>query len=127
MTESFSPAQPRARRRGWLILAACGVGFMTLAMIVVALVIADKPHFGWLVGSMFVQVITSGVILGGLMVLVAAIMLPERKTWRGIVLILWALIAVTSPLFGFLFLLPWSVLAVMLPLVIVILVRLFRG
>jgi hypothetical protein len=38
----------------------------------------------------------------------------------------WALIALTSPAFGFLFLLPWGFLAVTLPLVIVALVGAFR-
>ncbi|HEY4640029.1 MAG TPA: hypothetical protein VII75_01675, partial [Thermoanaerobaculia bacterium] len=49
--------------------------------------------------------------------------LPDRKTWRGITLMVWGLIAVTSPLFGLLFLVPWAVVAVALPLVMIILLR----
>jgi hypothetical protein len=44
--------------------------------------------------------------------------LPERASWRGIVLILWAVIALTSPLFGIMFLRPWGILAIRLPLII---------
>jgi hypothetical protein len=36
---------------------------------------------------------------------------------------LWGLIAVTSPLFGLLFLVPWAVVALMLPLIMIILLR----
>lgn len=114
------------RRRVWLSLATTGVVLVVIAMAVSALVIVDKQRFGWLVGSAFLGVVTSGVILGGLTVVVSAWMLPQRKTWRGIALILWGLIALTSPAFGFLFLLPWGVLALTLPVIIVALVGLYR-
>jgi hypothetical protein len=116
---------PLARRR-WLLLATFGCAFVCLAMIVVALVILDKPHFSGMVGANFVPIIASGVFVGAFAVLVAALMLPERRTWRGIALIVWALIAIASPLAGFLFLLPWAVLVATLPLVIVVLTRFYR-
>jgi hypothetical protein len=115
----------RPRRGGW-ILATVGVSLVVLAMIVAALVIWDKQHFGWLVGSAFLPVLTSGVLVGSILVLAGALLLPRRKSWQAILLIVWALIALTSPLFGFLFLLPWAVLAVLLPVVIVALVGLRR-
>jgi hypothetical protein len=124
-TNEHLPASGR-RRRGWLILAAIGCTLVVLALIVVALVIADKEHFGWLVGSAFLPVITSGVLVGSALLLIALAGLPDRKTWRWWTLLLWALVALTSPLFGFLFLVPWAILALTLPLVIAILVKLFR-
>ncbi len=99
---------------------------MLLAMAVVALVLLDKPHFKGLVGGAFLPVITSGVLLGSILVIVGALMLPERKSWRGIFLVIWGLIALTSPVFGYLFLFPWGVLVLLLPVVISILVTLSR-
>lgn len=112
--------------RGWLNVTAIGVVAVVVPMIVSLLTLVDKEHFGFLVGSAFLMTISAGVMLGAVVVLVGAIAMPQRKTWRGIVLIVWALIAVTSPLFGFLFLLPWTVMTVMLPVVIVALVGLRR-
>ena len=112
--------------RGWLRLAIIGLALVVIAMITVALVMLDKPHFGFLVGTWFLPVITSGVIGGGLLMLIAALNLPIRWTWRGWVLIFYGLIAVTSPLMGMMFLLPWGVLALSLPLVIRMLVTLRR-
>ena len=109
------------------MLAAIGCGLVILAMAVSALVILDKARFGWLVGTWFLPVISSGCFVGAAMILVGVLKLPERWTWRGIVLLVWALIALTSPAFGFLFLLPWGVLVVTLPLVIPIFVTLFRA
>lgn len=97
-----------------------------LAMIGVGLVIADKPHFGWLVGTAFLPLITSGVIAGGIMMLSGSFVIPARNTWRGMVLLLWALVAVTSPAFGIMFLLPWGLLAASAPLVIWALVTMLR-
>lgn len=116
-----APGTDVTRRRRWLLAATIGCALVVLAMIVAALVIWDKPQFGWLVGTWFLPVITSGVFLGAAILLVAAWNLPERKTWRGIALMIWALIALTSPAFGFLFLGPWTILALSLPLVIWIL------
>ncbi|HVE72473.1 MAG TPA: hypothetical protein VNI54_14005 [Thermoanaerobaculia bacterium] len=113
--------------RRWLWVAVAGCALVVLALVVSFLVIADKEHFGWLVGSMFLPVITGNVFVGALLILVGVLKMPAvRKTWRGITLIVWALIALTSPLFGFLFLAPWGVLALMLPVVIAIFVTLFR-
>lgn len=113
-------------KRNWLMVTTIGCVLVVLAMIVVALVILDKEDFGWLVGSAFLPVITSGVIVGGLVVAIGAWNLPQRKSWRGITLIVWGLIALTSPAFGIMFLLPWGVLVLLLPLVIVALSTLFK-
>src|SRR5688572_29044794 len=101
MVETMTTAA--RRRRGGLILAIVGVAMIALGMLVATLVIWDKEHFGWLVGSSFLPIMTSGVILGSIVILIGAWMLPQRKSWRAIVLFVWALIALTSPLFGFLF------------------------
>jgi len=105
--------------RNKLILT--GFALVVCAFVAVLLVIADKPHFGWLVGSGFLPAITIGVILGGLLMLIGALRLPRWKTWRGLTLIVWSIIAMTSPLFGIMFLLPWGILAITAPLVIWIL------
>jgi hypothetical protein len=110
-------------RRGWVIAAWIGVVIVLIPMLVVAAVIIDKPHFGWMVKSLFLEFISAGVMIGGLLVLLAGFFLPERKTWRGITLMLWGLIALTSPGFGMMFLLPWGLVAAALPLVIAILIR----
>lgn len=115
-----------ARRRKWLITASIGCAMVVLALVTVGLVLADKPHFGWLVGSWFLQVITSGVLAGALVVMIAAWNLPERKRWQGLTLLAWGLVALVSPAFGFLFLLPWGVLALSLPVVIAALIILFK-
>src|SRR5215212_9882475 len=114
-------------KKSWLVLATAGCVLIVIAFIVTALVTFDKPQFGWLVGTWFLPVITSGVIVGAILILAAVLNLPERKSWRGLVLILWALIALTSPLFGLMFLLPWGVLVITLPLVIAVLMALFRS
>lgn len=126
MTDSLS--QPRASmRRLWPVLAATGLALVLIALAVVCLVIADKPHFGNLVGPRFLPIITSGIFVGAFLLGLATWNLPVRRTWKGIVLFVWALIALTSPLFGFLFLLPWSVLVLSLPLVAWIVIGLFRA
>lgn len=114
-------------KKSWLTLATVGCVLIVIAFIVTALVTFDKPQFGWLVGTWFLPVITSGVIIGAILILIGVFNLPERWTWRGMVLILWALIALTSPLFGIMFLLPWGVLVLTLPMVIAVLLALFRS
>jgi hypothetical protein len=126
MSESMMPSVAVPARRGWLIAATIGVAMAALAMLTVALTMLDKPH-EWLVGTWFLPIISSGMMVGGLVLIVAALMLPERKTWRGITLILWGLIALTSPGFGWVFLFPWALLALTLPLVVVILRGFFRA
>jgi MFS family permease len=123
---SGDPSAPARSRRKWLIVSAVGFAMIIIAMIVVALVLVDKPHFGWLVGSMFAQIISSGVIAGSIVLLAGAWNLPERKSWRGWVLIVWALIGLTSPAFGFLFLAPWGVMVLALPVIVWIFITLFR-
>ena len=109
-------------RRIWLRILATGVVLATLGFVAVALQ-TFLPRTGWA----FYPIVTSGVLVGGLLVLVSTLFLAERATWRGIVLIVWALIAVTSPWFGWLFLFPWAVLALTLPLIVVIVRAMFRA
>jgi hypothetical protein len=113
-------------RRGWLLLTAAGCGWIVLAMIAVALVLADKPHFGWLVGTWFLPVMTSGVLLGAILLLVGTWNLPDRRGWRSITLFVWGLVALSSPAFGLMFLLPLGALLLSLPLIVSILVTHFR-
>ncbi|HET7436521.1 MAG TPA: hypothetical protein VFN10_17565 [Thermoanaerobaculia bacterium] len=120
MAESASP------KRLWLIVTATGCVLVVLAMIVVTLVLVDKPHFGELVGKYFAEVMSAGMMVGSAIVLLGVWNLPNRTSWRSLTLMAWGLIGLTSPVFGFLFLLPWGVLALMLPLVVVILRSLFR-
>ena len=108
------------------MVAPIGVALVVLAIAVVALVIAAKEQFGWLVGSPFLPIITSGVLVGSIVLMIAAWKLPERKTWRGVFLLLWGFLAFTSPAFGLMFLLPWTLLALTLPVVISILITLSR-
>ena len=126
VTNSASSDSIATSRRRWLTLAAVGCGLVVLAILASALVIFDKKHFGWMVGSMFLVVISGGCIVGSVLMLIGALKLPERWTWRGILLLVWALIALTSPGFGYLFLVPWGVLALLLPVVIPVFVTLFR-
>jgi hypothetical protein len=107
------------KHRGWVIAAWLGCIMVIIALLAVAAVTYDKE----LVKPLFLEYVTGGVMAGGLIVFIAAWFLPDRKNWRGITLMLWGLIAVTSPWFGLLFLLPWAVVAIALPLVIVILRR----
>lgn len=112
------------QKRGWLILARIGVALVVVAMAVSWIAVADKRDFGWMVGAWFLPIITGGVFAGGILLLIAASMLrvQERK-WRRYALIVWALIAITSPLFGIMFLFPWGVLVLSLPVVVVILAK----
>jgi hypothetical protein len=126
MTDLTSQPQTGVRR-GWLILATVGCALVVLTLVVVGLVLVDKKHFGSMVGPMFLPIITGGIFVGALLVLIATSLLPIRRTWRGIVLFAWALVALTSPLFGIMFLLPWGVLVLALPLVLWILFGLWRG
>jgi hypothetical protein len=107
------------KQRGWVITAWIGCIMVIIALLAVAAVTYDKE----LVKPLFLEYVTGGVMAGGLIVFIAAWFLPDRKNWRGITLMVWGLIAVTSPWFGLLFLLPWAIVAIALPLVIVILRR----
>ena len=112
--------------RRWLILATIGIALVALTLLVVALVLFDKKHFGWMAGSAFLGITAGGMFLGAILLLIATWMLPIRKNWRGVTLFIFALIALTSPAFGLMFLIPWGVLLLLLPLVIGILVPLYR-
>lgn len=119
MQETMTVAQPR---RGWWMACAIGVVMVVLGLIVTALVIYDKKHFGWMAGGTFLSIMGANVIIGGLLVIVGAWKLPQRKTWRGITLIVWGLIAATSPALGYMFLLPWAALALLSPVAIAALI-----
>ena len=125
MSESMMPSVAVPPRRGWLIAATIGVAMAVLTLLVLALTMLDKQHFGFLVGTWFLEIISAGMMVGGLILFISACLLPERKTWRGITLILWGLVAFTSPAFGIMFLFPWALLTLTLPLVVVILRGLF--
>lgn len=112
-------------RRPWVKLATIGCVLVVLAMVAVALAVFDKPHFKGMVGTWFLPIISCGVIVGALMILIAAWKLPAG--WRRRVLLVWSLIALTSPGFGYLILLPWGVMLASLPLVIWILVDYLRA
>lgn len=116
-----APPAAAGSKRLWFRVVVTGFVLAMIAMLTVLLVMVDKPHFGWMVNWMFLPAITSGVLVGGALMTIGSLMMPERKTWKGIAIIVWGLIATTSPIFGFLFLAPWSVLAVTTPLVIWIL------
>jgi hypothetical protein len=100
------------KQRVWVTTAWVGCAMVLIAILAVAAVSFDKD----IVKPLFLEV-------GGLIVFIAAWFLPDRKNWRGITLMIWGLVAVTSPWFGLLFLVPWAVVAIGLPLVFVILRR----
>lgn len=110
-----------SRRSPWLYLAFAGCAVILGVLVVAALVLVDKPHFGGLVGRSFLPVMATAIIAGGLMLFVAALRVPPGKTWHRVALIVWALVAITSPLFGFLFLLPFGVLALTVPVIAAVL------
>jgi MFS family permease len=114
------------RHRRWLVLATIGCALVACALIAVLLVTFDKTHFGWLAGTWFLEMITSGVLVGAVILLISAWNLPDR-TWRRWFLLIWSLIAITSPAFGLLFIVPWALLFVTLPVVMVILRGSYRG
>ena len=114
-----------SRNQLWLRTILAGFAVVSLGFFA-ALLAMDKSHFGWLMGWGFLPVITSGVIVGGVVMLVGTLCIPQRKSWRGAVLIAWAVIAATSPLFGMLFLVPWALLAITAPLVIWVLAGMLR-
>jgi len=108
-------------RRLWVTLATVGCALVAIALLTVLLVTVDRAHFGFLVGTWYLPVLTAGVIAGSLTLLISAFNLPGKMTWRGLTLFLWAAVGIASPWFGFLFLLPWALLGITLPLVVMIL------
>jgi hypothetical protein len=112
--------------RGWLFVLAFGCVLITLTLIIAALGVSRWSNPGWPSFALFVLVLISGVRAGSIAVLVGAGMLPERKSWRGVVLLAWGLVALAAPPFGIALLLQLSVLGLMLPLVIGIVLSLLR-
>jgi MFS family permease len=113
--------------RSRLLLAAMlGCTLVVIPLVIVALVVIDKGRFGGLVGSYFLQIVMSGIFFGALMLLVSAWSLHEARNWRGRTLIAWALVALTSPAFGWMFIAPWMLLTLTVPVVISALVSLWR-
>jgi hypothetical protein len=116
MSETVMDLAPRRRRL--LYVATAGVTLILLVFLMGALVLFDKEQFGWLVTWQFLPATSIAAMLGSLAIIVAVFMLPERATWAGRGVMLWALIGLVSPAFGFLFLAPWGLMLITAPLVI---------
>lgn len=104
--------------RRWVRVATLGVVIVCAVLLTAALVIFDKPSFGGLVGPRFLPIMAVSVIVGGLLTVVGGWKLHPGRRWRKVVLVAWGVIAVVSPGFGYLFIAPWTLLAVLLPAVI---------
>ena len=107
--------------RRWLVVAWIGFALVLLGILIVCAAMLLKEQFKGIVGTAFLGTVLFLVLGGGLALLVTALMLPHRKSWRALVIIAWSLIAISSPLMGWLFLMPWGLLLVTAPVVIVIL------
>ena len=107
-------------RRRWLVFATIGVSFIAMALLAIPLVLFDKDTFGGLVGRTFLATLTSGILGGAILLLIGARKLAVAQKWR-VVLLVWGLIALTSPLWGIMFLLPFTALALSMPLIVWIL------
>lgn len=103
--------------RRWVLLGWAGYAVILLAMLTAFLAMFAKEQFSWLVGSMFLQWMVGTFFVGAVAMLVAVFKLPYRKTKRAAGVAAWALVALTSPFFGLMFLLPWTVLILTAPLV----------
>lgn len=114
------------QRRG-LIAATAGSVMISSVLIISALVLLFKPQFGHWVGPWFLPIMSVGVLVGGLLMIAGALKLRARPRWLWIALLAWGAIALTSPAFGIMFMLPLGVLVVTLPLVVVALITLWRG
>ena len=121
MSETVMDLSPRRRRL--LYIATAGVALILLVFLMAAVVLWDKEQFGWLVTWQFLPATSIAAMLGSLAIIVAVFLLPERSTWAGRGVILWGLIGLVSPAFGFLFLAPWGLMLVTAPLVIWALLR----
>jgi hypothetical protein len=100
-----------------VLLGWAGFGLILLAIFIACLAIFAKEQVGGMVGSFFLPSIVGLMIAGSIALLVALWMLPNRMSGRSIGVAVWALIALTSPLFGMMFLFPWGVLLLTAPLV----------
>jgi uncharacterized membrane protein len=118
-------AAPAQTKRISLKIALAGFVLTCLGMIVTA-IITTRTNIAWLAWAFYPGAAT-GVLAGGLVMLIGSIGAPERKSWRGMTLIAWSLLTVVSPLAGiYWYLVPWGILAITTPLVIWIFVTLFR-
>lgn len=101
-------------------LALAGGGFLgTIAiLVIVTLVIVDKPRFGALVGSRFLQTVVGGLLLAAVVMLFGAFTCARGYGWRKTILITWALTGLCSPAFGWIIMLPWAAMIATLPVVI---------
>lgn len=121
----LSTAAPFQPRRA-LFAATVGCAMISTVLLLAALVIWFKPQFGGLVGPWFLPAASLAVIAGALAVVYGAWKLRVRRGWQWIALLIWAAIALTSPAFGIMFILPLGVVLVTLPVAIVALVTLWR-
>jgi hypothetical protein len=85
MSESITndPSVAAPTRHGWLITATVGASFSALAMVTIALVMLDKRHFGWMVGTWFLEVISAGMMVGGFILILGAWNLPSERAGAG--------------------------------------------
>lgn len=105
--------------RRWVLAASAGFLGITCILMVVMLVVMDKPRFGGLAGSRFLQTIVIGMLLGAIVMLVSAFNCVRGHGWRKLTLIAWALVGLASPAFGWMIILPWAAMAAFLPVVLV--------
>lgn len=115
---SIHPAKHQRVSRSWLLLAGGGLLIITGILIIVALVTVEKTRFADLTGGEFLLTIVGGLFVGALAMLVGTLKCVTGRGWRRITLIAWALLAIGSPAFGWMIILPWLAMAISLPLVI---------
>ncbi len=114
---------PYSTTRKWLVVASTGYALILLALLLVGVALLAKKQFGPpFLGSVGVLVLAGSVALESAM---AA--LPFPRTWRTWAVILWGFIAMTSPLFGVMFLLPWGFLLLTAPIICSVLLTWFRA
>jgi hypothetical protein len=113
--------------RRWLVWALVGAVMVLAALATLALVYFDKPHFGFLVGRYFLEVVSAVIVAGSLMMLVGTWKAAPRRDWAKTVLLLWAVIALVSPATGLFFLFPAFVLVLSLPVMLFAMHRLWSA
>ena len=118
-----TPLQPHRRA---LFAATAGCVMISTVLLLAALAIWFKPQFGGMVGPWFLPGMSVLVIAGALLVLFGGWKLRSRGGWQWIALLIWGAIALSSPAFGIMFMLPLGLLFVFLPVAIVALVLLWR-
>jgi hypothetical protein len=120
---SAVPLQPHRRA---LFAATAGCVMISTVLLLAALAIWFKPQFGGMVGPWFLPGMSVLVLAGALLVMFGAWKLRSRGGWQWIALLVWGAIALSSPAFGIMFMLPLGVIFVLLPVAIVALVLLWR-